>query len=144
MTFSDAIAEPIPAIPPRLAPLWGLFYVLLLAGRLAPLWGLFYVLLLAGCASLTLPNSPEQVVYAAHGARISVVNTTADLLEQDVINVEQAQAIQEQASKVRADIDQAKQLVDLKLPVGDDLLTRVQQAQALLIALQHRLQEHTL
>jgi len=99
---------------------------------------LFFILL-SGCAVLT-PQTPSQIVYAAFGGYTSVVNTTAQLLETDVITVEQAKTVQAEARPLRADIDRAKSLVDLKLPVGDDLLSRVEASQMILLKLQRYLE----
>lgn len=95
--------------------------------------------LLAGCA--TTPKMPDDAVYATYGLYVTVDNLTADLLENDIIGIDQARAVQAKLQDIRPRIKAARMIVTAGGTVDNRQLGIIHVVQKQLLALQHQLQQ---
>lgn len=84
------------------------------------------LILLAGCAlAPPVPQTPAQTVYAAEGAYIAVAHATADLLEQGLITLEQAETIGAYLADARPLLDEAIWIVRQGFKMSESRLDAV-------------------
>lgn len=99
---------------------------------------LLLMALVVGCT--TIPQTPDQTVYATYGLYVAVASSTADALDQGMITVDQARQIQATLAEVRPRIDTAMQLVRSGIELPSTSLEALRAVQKILLQAQSQLE----
>lgn len=108
------------------------------------LWFLSLIMAaLVGCGQtggVVTPQTHDQRVYAAYGLYVTLVNTTADMLELGTLSREQGLVIQDRFQAVRPHLDRLRRLVADGTPLPESELEALQMIQQILLEVQIELQ----
>jgi len=103
-----------------------------------PIAALLLPLLLFACA--TLPQTPDQTVYATLGAYTATLNTVADARDSGLITSEQATELYERLHAYRPALDSATALVRQHQPIPDTLAATLDEALTAIVSIRQHLE----